>query len=511
MRDTGFGLLSQYGLDLGTEEDVRSKLRAKRIEDAMSMAPVGGVGVNGRSLDPTGQGEAFARFGANVGNAFGEKFRPEASGYGAIPPEIQGRLDTVKQTKDRYFAWEQANPTVPIEQRMEKYQEILAEAAFKNDLPEVGIGALRELTDRRDKRAKQAAEMEKLGYDNKFAKETLDSRIAQEMYRAGKEGTVQIYSRNGRNPNGGFSGHLNADGSVTSIDENGQPRVYQTGEYSFDRPSWDPARGGGGDGAGMTNTERGDIRRTLYTAMNLNDGMLGVLRLVKDAGTVGAGNPLGMLGKTTSIIDKFSSYAENLATLASPDGRLPQRGVKSADESVVYNIDTPGARKAWAEMNDKWIRKNVPNLPKKAEYANRMIAQITELAYLKAMTNEGGSTRSLSDNDYKNSLISIGGAINDPDTLAQILLADARRMQSRVTNRLSVYDPKLVEQEVNGRAFARYAEQNAEMEAFGKPGALAPPSSGATQKPKGPPAPAGWDPTDWSYLTPEEQASILAQ
>jgi hypothetical protein len=129
-KDTGYGLLSQYGLDLGDEQNVRTALRNKRIQQAMEMNP------NSRG-DP--RGEAFSRLGASIGNALGQKFGgPNYS----MPPEIQARLNTVKDLKTSYGEWEKANPEVRASERAEKYQEMLAEAAFKNGLPDIAVDAI---------------------------------------------------------------------------------------------------------------------------------------------------------------------------------------------------------------------------------------------------------------------------------------------------------------------------------------------------------------------------------
>jgi hypothetical protein len=116
-KDTGYGLLSQYGLDLGEERDVRTALRNQRIEQATKMNPV-------NYGDP--RGEAFGRLGASVGNAVGERL----GGGQQIPQEIQSRLNTVSSTKKAYADWERDNPDSKVPDRMEKYQEILADSAF---------------------------------------------------------------------------------------------------------------------------------------------------------------------------------------------------------------------------------------------------------------------------------------------------------------------------------------------------------------------------------------------
>jgi hypothetical protein len=509
-KDNTFGLLSQYGLDLGTEQDVRTQLRDQRIRGAMSMVAPAPTRANGGGLNT--QQQAFGHLGAAVGNAFGEKFRQERTRYGDIPPEIQNRLNTTEQSKDLYARWEASNPTAKAADRMEKYQEIIAETAFKNDLPEVGIGVLRELQDRRLSRQQQEAELEKIGYENKFDRETMDSRVALEMYKAGKEGIVQFYEPGSANPNTGSTGRLGADGTITTKDG----RVLGMGDFTLDRPQWDPARYGGGGGGGgggrggqdLTPSAEEKLRVDFANAMTMNDGLVGVLDLVKEAGLVGAGNPLGMLGKTTSLVDKYTSYAEGLITMMSPTKSMPTSVLmKDANGKVIDgNFQNAANRAAWAEQNMGWLRTVIPNLPKKAEYANRLIAQISELAYLKAMAQEGGSTRSLSDNDYKQAMIAIGGNLNNPATLAKVLLGDSDRLHSKIGNRFSTYHPDTIKRVIHGDGFERYEEGRRKLEAYRDGSAFAPPAA----KPKAGSLPLrkGWTQEDWDALTPEEQASL---
>jgi hypothetical protein len=507
--DNTFGLLSQYGLDLGSEADIRTQLRNKRIQDAMQMVAPPAMGVNGRTLDPGNQQQSMGRFGAALGNAFGEKFRQPQTGYGDIPPEIQNRLNTTKQSKELFHKWQMDNPTAKMEDRHEKFQEIMAETAFKNDLPEVGIGVLRELQDRRLSRKKQEGELEKLGYENKFNRETTDARIAQEMYKAGKEGIVQFYEIGSDDPNQGSTGRLSADGTITTKDG----RVLGMGDFTLDRPQWHPKHyvtggGGGGGGQDLTPTAEEKLRGELSSAMTMNDGLVGVLDLVKEAGVVGAGNPLGLLGKTTSLVDKYAGYMEGLITLASPTGQMPSSVMmKDANGKVVEgNFQNAANRAAWAEQNMGFLRTAIPNLPKKAEYANRLIAQISELAYLKAMSSEGGSTRSLSDNDYKQAMIAIGGNLNNPATLAKILLADSDRLHSKLGNRLSTYDPDTIKRVINPSGFARYEAGRAKLEGYRDGSAFG--AAPATPKKGSLPLRKGWAQEDWDALTPEEQASL---
>lgn len=464
--DSGFGLLSDFGLDLGSEKDVRSALRNKRIGDAMQFVSPD----QGNERPGTAQG--FGMLGAAVGNAVGEKFgqKPELEEdkYGGLPVEIQSRLKTVDGTKKSFEVWQRQNPDAKQQDIQYKYQEILAEQAFANDLPDVGIPILRQLQDRRAAVQKRDAELEKLGYENTFDKETMQARINYEKFRSNKEGVIQFYPRNSTNPNEGLTGYYDGKGNVIT-EEDGQPKVYTSSQYTLDRPQWYPDYGGGsGGGAGknMTPTEKGQVRALMYHAMDMNDARVAVLDLIDEAAKNDGGNPMGKIGALTSVANRFVGYAEQLATNLSPDGRKPTLEYEGGAKP--WNVNSSAGRAEWAKDNAAWLRTNLPGLKAKGEYADRYIARITEMAYAKAMALEGGSTRSLSDNDFRNAIISIGGAINDPQALAAVLLNDSDLMHERVTNRMSTYSPEEVQAMVHAEGFTRYNTGRDKLIAFRK-------------------------------------------
>jgi hypothetical protein len=503
--DSGFGLLSEFGLDLGSEKDVRSAMRQKRISDAMKFVTPDQGG------ERPGTAAGFGMLGAAVGNAIGERFgqKPaaEEDKYAGMPVEIQSRLKTVDETKHAYEVWQRANPTAKQEEIQDKYQELLAERAFSNDLPDVGIGVLRQLQDRRTLTAKREAELEKLGYENKYDKETIQSRIALAKYQSNKEGVIQFYPRNSQSPNAGLTGHLDAQGNVTTIGDDGQPKTYTPSQYTLDRPQWYPNYGHGGSGGadGVGKVEEAHVRKTLTAAMKLNTMYVSTLDLIQESFANGGGNPMGKVGGLVSMGNRWVGYVEQAAAALQPDGRKPT--IQFQDSK--YDLNNAGDRAKWAKDNAEWARKNVPGLATKGQFADRYISLITELTYAKAMSMEGGSSRSLSDNDFRNSWRAIGGNINDPKAMASVLMADADRLDSGINDMLYVYTPETVQKIVAERGFERYAEGRTKLDKYRSGEAWAVPSSGATGSTKAAaPARAGWTDAEWNALTDEERASL---
>jgi hypothetical protein len=447
--------------------------------------------------------------GAALGNAVGEKFRQPKTGYGDIPPEIAARLNTVKATKDAYAKWEATNANAPYEQRAEKYQELLAESAFKSGAEDIGINVLRELQDRRISTAQKQAELEKLGYENKYDKQTLEARIAKALYESNKEGVVQFYLRGSQNPDSGRTGRLDANGNIASVDDEGKPVTHSSGMYTFDRPQWHPAmygNGGGGGGQELSKAEEYAARRAVVNTMALTGQYADVLDLVNEAGTAGAGNVTGQYGKLVSLANRWSGFAEQIATLGSPDGRIPTFTYVGGKKD--YDINSSSGRAAWAKDNADWVRKHVPNLASKGKFADQYIAQITELAYAKAMAMEGGSSRSLSDNDFKNSFISIGGAINDPRALAEVLLRDADRRFRTMEDTLSVYSPATVERIVAERGFERLGTSRKRLEDYRNGNKWGSTEQATAPKQSSRPPRKGWSQAELDALTDEEYASL---
>ena len=455
--NSGFGLLSEYGLDLGEESDVRSQLRQQRLSDSMKFVTP--------SRDP--RQASFGMLGAALGNALSEKY----GGAPAIPPEIEARMKTTEEVKRNFENWRKQNPEATADEITDKYQEEIATSAMRNGLSDIGIQALTQLDGRRKAREKQALELEKLGMDNQFNRETFQARKTKELIEAGKAGVVQIYPIGTDNPNTGVAGVYNpADGSVTFTDANGKPQKVYGGEYTLDRPQWDPRRynqgGGGGGGSEFLKSEERDLRRDVASLNSLNDSYTAVFDLLDEAEKMGAGPVQGRFGKLLSATNSWLGFAEQLATATNPiKGTMPTSTMTNSDGTTMDFTSSSG-RKAWTDRNRHWLRKNLPNLPEKAELADQYIALMTELAYAKALTLEGGSVRSLSDNDFKQSMKSIGMHLNDPRALASILTADADRAYGRLHNKLITYSPEARSRIVNEEAYTKLAEGRARIKAY---------------------------------------------
>lgn len=487
----GAGLLSQYGLDLNETDLKEQDLRQRQRQ---SLELVNNVGYR----DPRVQG--MAQTGGLIAAALGNRgFRPS--------DDEQRRIATAKAAQEGLQKWIADNPTAKAEERTERYQEVLAESAFKNGLPDIGSQVLTQLTDKRAANARRAGELEKLGYENTYAKETMKSRIAKEKIEAGKAGIIEVYEYGSQDPNSSVAGWYNPeDGSVSMADG----RKLAMGEWKDTRPlesqiliERERAKraGAGGKGYDPNSNEAREVRREIYGAMNLQDNYGEVLDLVKEAGEA-VGPVTGQYGKLLSMTNKTVGFLENLSTLVTPGGKMRELTMESTEPGKwggrkprTYNINKASERQEWAKNNTDLIMKWVPGLREKGKYADRYIALMTELAYAKAMASEGGASRSLSDRDFENAFVTIGGSLSDPQALAEILLADADRLHKRVGNRLSLYRPEVIEGVISEGGFERLATGREKLDAY---------RSGDAFKLKDEPGPAS------GALSPEEQAELDA-
>lgn len=476
-KNTGYGLLSQFGLDLGDETDVRTAYRNQRIQRATQMNPASWG-------DPRGQ--AFGQFGAATADALAERF-----GRGPqLPVEIQSKLNTVSETKRLYGDWEKGNPEAKAADRAEKYQEFLAEAAFKNGLPDVGVMALRELQDRRLAAETKQAELEKLGLQNTYDKDTLKARTYKTLIDSSQAGLVEAYAVGSEDPNASVTGMFNPeDGSLTIPGPDGKPQVLPMGTWKTTRPQWSPKHymsSGGGDGGALPNShEQREVRKEFAAATNLQRSYGDVFRLLDEAASVSNSNITGKYGKLASFTNSWLGFAENLALAASPTGEKPTITMRHNGEEI--NMSSGGGRAKWLQMNKNWLRKNIPNLPQDAHMADRYLALMNEIAYAKAMAQEGGTSRSLSDADHKNAMISIGAELENPATMAKILLADADRVHDRLQLRFKMYNPTSRENLVYKDAWEEYSNVRSALEPYRQ-------GAGFFQQPPGTSAASGGGP-----------------
>lgn len=452
-----YGILSQYGLDLGAEDDVRSALRQKRIADAMRFVSPNatyGVGQNAQRTDSRNQ--SFGYLGAAIGNAIGEKFDPK---YADLPPEIASRLSTVKGTKEDYDKWLKAHPEASMDDRSSKYQRILAEKAFANDLPEVGIGLLRDIQDRTDMTDKRNLELAKLNYEVDTERQTHDSNIATTLAKNRKEGMVTIYPFGSSNPNTGMPGYLRENGEVVT-----GKGIVPPDQYTFDRPQRPPTTGGSGGGrtGGITPSEAGRMRDRVSAAMRFHRGVLEAMDILDRAVDPKVGPFTGQIGKLSSMANQVVTLADQLAESFSPTGTVTSE-LRMADGSR-KSLSSKNDRAQFIADNEKELKKLLPaNLRDKAQVSDQYLALMVELAYAKAMSHEGGSTRSLSDNDFKLAMQTIGANLNSPDTILKILFADSERANSALMDALSLYTPEDQASIVSPEGLKRYVDTYGEL------------------------------------------------
>jgi hypothetical protein len=320
----------------------------------------------------------------------------------------------------------------------------------------------------RTAKAKSQAELDKLSLGNQFDKETMTARISKEKIEAGMAGVVEAYAVGSDDPNSSVSGMYNPeDGSLTIRGADGKPLRLPMGTWKTDRPQWSPRHymtGGGGGGYDPNSHEQRELRKEFAAATNLQRSYGDVFRLLDEAADAGAVGTTGRYGKTASFVNSWVGFAENLATAASGNGSKPSITLTQNGEQ--YEMTSGADRGKWLVKNKNWLRKNIPGLPRDAAMADRYLALMNEIAYAKAMAAEGGSSRSLSDADHKNAMISIGASLENPATMAKILLSDADRIHERLQDRFLAFDPAARKKLVYQDGQDRYGEVRLQLDPY---------------------------------------------
>ena len=448
--------MADMSADVPDEDKLRIALRQQRVAQSMQLVPEAdrAYGRYDRLRYDT------ARIGAALGNAVSEKM----GGEPPIPDEMQNKIAAIRETKQNFEAWakDPSNKDADSNARAMQWQKYAVESAFKNNLPAIGIKALRDLQDRQDSLAKAAGEREKLGYENEYAKATLKARIYKTQFDAKKGGQVEVYPIGSTDPNVGQVGFLNfgdpekPDGSVTLADG----VELRPNAYTFDRPQRPPqASSGRGDGGGVLITPTGadKVRLQMLAAMKFNTGVVDTLHLLDEAAKEGV-TASGWLGKITNFTNQITTFSEQLAGSMSPTGTASL--TVTHDDGSKTDLSSASARAQYARANFKDIKKWLPKQyqDESAVGAQKLAAIMVDLTYAQAMTHEGGSSRSLSDHDFDQAGRSLGMHLNNPDAMRNILLDSAMRSHGAVEDTLSMFGEEDRNKIASGAGFSRYQE-----------------------------------------------------
>ena len=428
------GLLSQYGMDINPE-DLRAQNLAKN--QALSLGLVNNMGLGG---DPAAQ--MAAQGGALFASALGQR--------GYKPTDVENRkMATANAAQTQIEKWLSENTGASAQDRADKYQEFLATEAFRNGLPDIGAPILQKLEDERAAKRRRDMELEKLGYEVDYTKRTQEASVSQALIKAGKEGVVEFYPANSRDPNASQSGVFDPKtGSVVGADG----KVYKPGQWKSDRPQWDPlrtvtARGATSKGDKIGTAEAADIRNGQRATDALMRKTLEVDNLFNGAYTNGEGAAvmMGDVGKLTGFVNRWINTATDLAKAVSPDSKGAIGKITVKDDGGLlgsekeYDLDSAADRRDYADKYKDEILSYLPSdLANRAEYADRYASLIVDLAYTTARAAEPGA-KALTESDFKNAMKTIGGHLNDPTTLRKILFSRAMSANADLDFRFSQF------------------------------------------------------------------------
>lgn len=443
------GLLSQYGLDLNTE-DLRMQDLRRRQGIGLELAD--GIGLRGTTQ------RAGAQTGALLAAALQNRnYKPNEG--------EQARISVGEQTKKQMDQWLSANPEASGYDRATKYKELLAANAYRNGLPEIGTQILGELDASKRARQKQDLELRKLGVETKVAEATADDEIYKSAIESGQAAYMDAYLVGSRDPNATVSGIYDPkDHSLTLA--NGQK--IPAGMWKTTRPSYDPRVGDGGRGGFGSRVgvdEQKKLRENAAAVMDLVDKVIAVddhFNAIYERGGNVAG-AMGTTGKVVAFVDRFVNTATDLARAMSPDGKTTGAITYKTKEGILgreknYNLDSAADRAELARNQADRIKKYLPSdLALKAEDAERFRGMIVDLAYAQARAAEPGA-KALTDADFEHALKSIGGHLNDPTTLRKMLFEKAFIASKSLENRFSLYTEDEMNEYLAPRGMKRYRD-----------------------------------------------------
>lgn len=425
------GFLQQYGLDLDRDKLQEQDLRQRQ---AVGMHLADGLGLRGTA----------ARGGAQTGALLAAALQNR----NYQPTDDQSsRIATARDTQQAMEAWLAQNPEATASDRAMKYQEFLAENAFRYGLPDVGASVLTQLDEKKRARQKQDLELENLGIETRVNRATEQDRIESSKLNLQKGKLVpEAYVVGSKDPNSTVSGVLQDDYSLLT----GDGRRIPAGSWHTSRPMAPSQLGGGGSGSRwtLTPTEAGFLRNSLQAVDNQLRKTIEIDDLFLEFGK-NPGQFIGDVGKVTGFADRMVRFAENFADAIDPTGeggdlRITNDGTNEG--KTLYDLSSPAGRARFSRKESEYIRSILPaNLKRNAEMANRYQALVVEFAYATARAQEPGA-KALTDADFKRAVQAIGGSLNDPVALRKIMFSRAMQANSELNFRFSMYSDDVLGQ-----------------------------------------------------------------
>lgn len=389
-----------------------------------------------------------ARLGAVLGQALGERF----GGAPAVDPEIEARLMTVRDSEAHMRRWRELNPTATPDATRKKYEEFVAQSAFRHGLPDIGTQALAAIDERRKKERVQELQLAKLEREDRFGRATEKGSLFAAMVKNKQAGLMEVYPVGSADPNSGMVGMFDpateslrfADGSTAPVTA-----------FTFQRPQ-DPARyadSGGSSGGGLySKNETARLRANFGATRNVQDNYLSLMSLMKEAESAGAQAYAGKAGQLTKVANRWADFVGDVEHAVVASTGQAYKNVTFTSRGESYDFRAPGDRRRWAANNKQQLSQYMP-AGLKAEYAEAWMAAVTDLAYAKALTAEMGNTRSLSDADFKNAFQSVGGDLSSGKSLIKVFGRDSNAQYRRLMNTFEMYSDEAMNEIVDPKAW----------------------------------------------------------
>ena len=440
------GLLQQFGLPEESESEILARnVRNGRIRSA-------------KLFDAARYPSEYrdvAAAASNIGTLFGQFMTRKQAREN--PEAARARVVEDARTRFEEVAQQPGFSDMSLQDKATRFQEILAESAFQNGVPEVGATVGNAVRQQKREQQAQEIELDKLRDQRTAAGLTLaqaqrdakrdivfgDTLAAQEVAKgkvavrkaANGRGTMKdVYIGNSQEPMAAF-----IDDDFNVIGPDGEPLEY--GTYSFSKP---PAAS---DEVAMADAPVDTKAKTLRRIMSpsqqgaIRDSAVALERqarasneifgILRDLYATTDGQPINIMDGAGTAIAASRKIVDTVGALSREFGGVFNVGIGNPDEDEKRMAFNP--KKPDVEAIENRFGSLDTYIPSAFRDSGRSAAEmksvIVTLAYAKARANEPGNTR-LSDTDFKNALQEVGASVSDPETMRRIFrrnIVDGRK------------------------------------------------------------------------------------
>lgn len=410
------------GVDLRTEEQIL----ADRANDLREMARADIEGYREQYAGEADIRRGARMLGTELGLKFGKpKLSPEEYRQIDAANTARARFETELQGSGRYLDEDGRpdNEIIAVEQ-----QRILGEEMVRVG-DSRGFALLQSSAEQRNSILNGRINRDAM-YENTETTRYNRDRKRVTDYREDLEWAVgeakQVWRRGTSDPNSGFVVYQRADG----IFEDDKGQQYSAGDITM-YPPQDPTGAGGGKVDVFA--QRALRQKMEATAAQARGAVRMKRQLEESIDATGQVTIMDGSGRIGSAIVKTIDVAVGVA--AQVEAAFAEEGVKANDilttgTGVGKNLSSRGSAMQYANKNlsslDSFAKDNgvwdlIPeNIRQNDRARQEYYATLTQIVYARARANEPGA-RQLSDNDFKNAMMGLAGATNDPEAFRRVM------------------------------------------------------------------------------------------